>query len=190
MITQRFNTNIEWRNYWPTNHYMMGMFQLLEYLESNLKVDTNLKMIEIGSYMGESTMLFASINIFNEIHSIEPFEGNEEFNDLFGYDWEMVKNEYLTNTRYWDNIRLWEDYSYDVADKFVDESFDFVYVDAIHTYDEVKNDLQLYLPKVKQGGFIGGHDYMDYFEGCKKAVDEVVGKPDKIFRDYSWIKKI
>jgi len=31
---------------------------------------------------------------------------------------------------------------------------------------------------------------MDYFEGCKKAVDEVVGKPDKIFRDYSWIKKI
>ena len=92
---------------------MMGMFQLLEYLESNLKVDTNLKMIEIGSYMGESTMLFASINIFNEIHSIEPFEGNEEFNDLFGYDWEMVKNEYLTNTRYWDNIRLWEDYSYD-----------------------------------------------------------------------------
>ena len=39
-------------------------------------------------------------------------------------------------------------------------------------------------------GFIGGHDYMDYFEGCVKAVDEVVGKPDKIFRDYSWIKRI
>ena len=67
----------------------------------------------------------------------------------------MVKNEYLTNIRYWDNIRLWEDYSYDVVDKFVDESFDFVYM-LVHTYDEVKNDLQLYLPKVKQGGFIGG----------------------------------
>ena len=38
----------------------------------------------------------------------------------------MVKNEYL-QIRYWDNIRLWEDYRLDL-DKFVDESFDFVYI--------------------------------------------------------------
>ena len=29
MITQRFNTNVEWRNYWPPNHYMFGMFQMI-----------------------------------------------------------------------------------------------------------------------------------------------------------------
>ena len=43
----------------------------------------NLKMIEIGSYMGESTMMFASSNIFTEIHCIEPFSGYEEFNDMY-----------------------------------------------------------------------------------------------------------
>ena len=40
-------------------------------------------MIEIGSYLSESTMMFASSNIFTEIHCIEPFSGYEEFNDMF-----------------------------------------------------------------------------------------------------------
>ena len=193
MITQRFNTNIEWRNYWPPNHYMFGMFQMLEYLENYLPHQEHTEMIEIGSYMGESTMMFATSNMFNKIHAIEPFKGEEEFNDLFGYDWETVKKEYLLNTRHWDNrdiITLWEDYSYDIADEFKDGSVDFIYVDGSHEYEDVKRDIELYLPKIKQGGFIAGHDYMDYFEGCKKAVNEVVGKPDEIFRDYSWIKKI
>ena len=30
-------------------------------------------MCEIGSYMGESTLIFASQMIFDEIHCIEPF---------------------------------------------------------------------------------------------------------------------
>ena len=37
MITQRFNTELEWRSYWPPNQSMYGMFQLLEYLEANVK---------------------------------------------------------------------------------------------------------------------------------------------------------
>ena len=193
MITQRFNTNIEWRNYWPPNHYMFGMFQMLEYLENYLPHQEHTEMIEIGSYMGESTMMFATSNMFNKIHAIEPFKGEEEFNDLFGYDWETVKKEFLLNTRYWDNrdiITLWEDYSYDIADEFKDGSVDFIYVDGSHEYEDVKRDIELYLPKIKQGGFIAGHDYMDYFEGCKKAVQETVGEPDEIFRDYSWIKRV
>jgi len=190
MITQRFNTNTAWRNNWPTNHYMFGMFQLLEYLESKLKVDSNLEMIEIGSYMGESTMMFASINIFNKIHSIEPFKGEEEFNKLFGYNWDLIKNEYLTNTRHWDNILLWEDYSYNVVDEFEDNSIDFIYIDGNHSYEDTKKDIELYLPKVKPNGYIAGHDYMEHFQGCIDAVKETVGEPDEIFRDYSWIKKI
>lgn len=190
MITQRFNTALEWRNYWPPNHYMFGMFQMIEFLELHIPHQEHTEMIEIGSYMGESTMMFASVNLFDKIHAIEPFEGEEEFNDLFDYGWEEVKNEYLLNTRYWDNIQLWEDYSYNVVDEFKESSVDFIYVDGSHEYEDVKRDLELYLPKVKPGGFIAGHDYMEYFDGVQKAVFEVVGEPEKIFRDYSWIKKI
>ena len=86
-------------------------------------------------------MMFAASNMFNKIHAIEPFKGEEEFNKLFGYNWEMIKKEYLLNTRHWDNrniITLWEDYSYDIADEFKDGSVDFIYVDGSHEYEDVK----------------------------------------------------
>ena len=52
-------------------------------------------MIEIGSYMGESSSLFASSGMFKEIHCIEPFHQYEDFNDDFGYTWDDKKKESL-----------------------------------------------------------------------------------------------
>lgn len=52
------------------------------------------------------------------------------------------------------------------ADIFTNESLDFVYIDANHAYDFVKQDIALWYPKVKAGGYIGGHDYiaMDWYK--------------------------
>jgi hypothetical protein len=48
---------------------------------------------------------------------------------------------------------------------FPDESLDFVYIDANHAYDFVKEDIGLWYPKVKKGGILSGHDYiaMDWY---------------------------
>lgn len=43
---------------------------------------------------------------------------------------------------------------------FEDDSLDFVYIDANHAYEYVKEDLELWYPKVKSGGFVMGHDYI------------------------------
>ena len=193
MITQRFNFDVTWnQNKWHINRYMYGFIQVLEYLEANIehKFPSEAKMVEIGSYFGESTMLFASTGIFKEIHCIDPFKGKEEMNDWYGYDWDLVKKEFKTNTRYFDNIILHEDYSYNVIDEFKDNSIDFVYIDGNHSYEDTKKDIELYLPKIKPNGYIAGHDYMEHFQGCIDAVQETIGEPDEIFRDFSWIKKI
>ena len=196
MITQRFNTSLEWRGGWPVNHTLYGFIQLLEYLESNIehKVPRESKMIEIGSYMGESTMLFASTGIFQEIHAIEPFEGKEKFSDDFGYEWEQIGKEFEKNTRIFDDdeiINLHLDYSYNVHERFEDGTFNFVYIDGDHSYDGVKRDIELYLPKIKEGGIIGGHDYnKKEWEGVVKAVNEYFTEPDFVFRDLTWVKKI
>jgi len=42
---------------------------------------------------------------------------------------------------------------------FPDEFFDFIFVDTYLTYEQVKNDLELWYPKVKKGGLFCGHDY-------------------------------
>ena len=62
------------------------------------------------------------------------------------------------------------------AHKFEDQSLDFVFIDASHEYEDVKKDIEAWLPKIKTGGILAGHDYyvgnVDYFPGVKKAVNE------------------
>jgi len=51
-------------------------------------------------------------------------------------------------------------YSNVVHRNFGDESVDFIYVDARHDYCSVREDLELYWPKISCGGIFAGHDYM------------------------------
>ena len=46
------------------------------------------------------------------------------------------------------------------SNMFNDNSLDFVYIDANHAYDYVVQDIELWYPKIKKGGFICGHDYL------------------------------
>jgi len=43
---------------------------------------------------------------------------------------------------------------------FQDNSLDYIYIDGNHDYDHVKQDLELWWPKLKQGGLMSGHDYL------------------------------
>lgn len=189
MNTQRFNSNKEWWAYnGHANSPFMGLTHLINDLVEHFKDQHHSKkMIEIGSYMGESTFLFGCSGIFHEINAIDPHRGVEPFNIDFDITWKQVKEEFMINTRNFDSIRHWEFYSKDVVDEF-ENDIDFLYIDANHSYPSIKKDLQLYLPKVKVGGVIGGHDYVEPWTGVIKAVDEFIGKPDMVYIDGSWIK--
>ena len=57
-------------------------------------------------------------------------------------------------------------------------SFDFVFLDGSHDYEDVKWECENYSQIIKLGGMLCGHDY-NIFEGVNKAVDEfaaIVGK--------------
>lgn len=60
---------------------------------------------------------------------------------------------------------------------FSDESLDFVFIDADHGYNFVKEDINGWSQKVREGGIVSGHDYyiskMDSV-GVVQAVDEYV----------------
>lgn len=62
--------------------------------------------------------------------------------------------------------------SADVAQKFENESLDFIFIDAGHEYEEVKEDINAWLPKLRKNGTLAGHDYQDAFPGVKKAAEE------------------
>jgi hypothetical protein len=69
------------------------------------------------------------------------------------------------------------DFSKVAVERFPDDYFNFVYIDANHKYEFIKEDLHLWYPKCKSGGIFAGHDYLDGVitsgdYGVKSAVDE------------------
>jgi len=54
-----------------------------------------------------------------------------------------------------------------------DNSLDFVYVDADHSYEGCKRDMNAWWSKLKKGGVMVGHDYYCCV-GVQRAVDEFV----------------
>lgn len=60
------------------------------------------------------------------------------------------------------NATIVRKFSADAAREVPDRSLDFVYVDSNHSYESVTEDLELWAPKVRSGGWIGGHDYRHF----------------------------
>jgi Methyltransferase domain len=76
-------------------------------------------------------------------------------------------------------VVLHRGYSSNVADDFSDGYFDWIYIDGNHLYQYVKQDLELFYPKVKAGGCLTGDDYGVkgwWSNGVQEAVDEFVGR--------------
>jgi len=81
--------------------------------------------------------------------------------------------------RYKNRSKIMRGTSTDAAQKFDNASLDFVYLDAQHHYEAVKEDIETWLPNIRSGGVISGDDYVDVelednVFGVKRAVDEFV----------------
>jgi hypothetical protein len=60
---------------------------------------------------------------------------------------------------------------------FPDDFFDWVYIDGNHSYEFVRQDLELYWRKLKRGGYIVCDDYHHagfWEDGVTRAVDEFI----------------
>lgn len=69
---------------------------------------------------------------------------------------------------------------------FPDRSIDFVFLDASHDYASVKRDIIAWLPKVRLGGTMAGHDY--YHDTVRKALEETIR--DVSIGGACWIKTV
>ncbi|MBT0813036.1 class I SAM-dependent methyltransferase [Litoribacter ruber] len=57
-------------------------------------------------------------------------------------------------------VQIHQGYSTEMASKFSDGFFDWIYIDTDHSYSVTRDELQAYKHKIKPGGIIAGHDYI------------------------------
>lgn len=80
--------------------------------------------------------------------------------------------------------------SHEAADCFDDESLDLIFIDACHSYKAVSLDIKKWLPKVKRGGIVSGHDYNHpNFPGVAEAVDEAFQGDVTLGPNYVWYRR-
>lgn len=164
---------------------LQGLKNLVKWINDHVFDTSKKKMVEIGCFAGDSTEIFC--NAFKKVTTIDPWtSGIGDVTDRC--DMQEVYEGVLERFKDTENIKIIKGFSFDIVEKVKDNSLDMIYVDGAHDYANVSRDLKQWIPKVKKGGVIAGHDYRRKFEGVIKAVHENVGTPDKIFKDTSWLK--
>lgn len=125
------------------------------------------------------------------MYSVDWFQGNLEVNDPenpHGYNLsseivdfkykhyhDLMRSYFLSDEEFKNHLTLIKSHSSDAAKHIPDSSLDICFIDAGHSYEDVIRDIRTYLPKVKPGGVISGHDYDFMHDGVVNAVDEVFG---------------
>lgn len=95
-----------------------------------------------------------------------------------------------------ENAIIIRKHSVDAAQLVEDGSLDFVFIDADHSYEGCKSDIQAWSPKIKRGGLLSGHDYKNVEYPCfgvDKAVDEFCisnDLPVELGDNFTWFVRL
>lgn len=120
---------------------------------------------EIGVARGEFARLFLDRWHGRRLHLIDPWRRLPNYVDVANVtDEEHEANLAETINRltpHRDRICVHRACSHEAVRSFADNSLDFVYVDANHAYTSVREDLRLWYRKVRPGGILAGHDFVD-----------------------------
>jgi glycosyltransferase involved in cell wall biosynthesis len=138
---------------------------------------------EVGSWKGKSAVYLADrmddLNNRAIVVCVDTYEGDDDTGKSDCLD------EFRENAKGRNAIPYHSESTSAAAD-FDDSHFDGIFIDAAHDYQSVKADIAAWLPKVKPGGFFGGHD-IDA-PGVLRAVTEAGFEWEQVGR--CWIKKL
>jgi len=163
----------------------MGLFdtrnEMLRYYCSKF---TSPKLLEIGVFKGDFLDYLVEHCTIGSIDAVDLFEGvtcsgDANGNNVIHYD---TSKSYLELTEKYKNskVTIIQSDSKTFLQKQETNTYDIIYIDGDHSYEGVKYDLIHAYEKIKNNGYIIGHDYemnmnktMNQYDfGVKKAVDE------------------
>jgi hypothetical protein len=126
---------------------------------------------ELGCYKGRSLCSVADIikrkNL--KVVVVDIFNGTDcEVKEL---DYQLLFETNIQRFGIRDQVIIYKGYTDEIVNKIPDATFDLLFIDASHLYEDVKKDIENWECKVKKSGTISGHDYGNW-EGVGRAVNE------------------
>ena len=191
--------------FYPRNVYkiLLKLYSMTNEL-SGTRTDEIIKVIgdknyknylEVGVWQGENLLPIAQKFPDLICYGVDPYSGSS-FEEYYkgeimalvdGQHYEKLFTVISNKVKELDNINIIRKTSEEAAKDFEDESLDIVFIDARHDYESVVKDIKLWLPKVKKGGVLCGHDYSLGFFGVIEAVNELIGYDNvSIKSDATW----
>lgn len=122
---------------------------------------------EVGVWKGDFSLLIRHITKPARLHLIDPWEFQPEFPDrIYGgsiakgqMDMDRIHEYVKSRFRKYPELVVNRGKSAEILREFEDSYFDWVYIDGNHSYETVREDLEISLAKVRPGGIIAGDDY-------------------------------
>ena len=139
---------------------------------------------EIGVQEGVFSQYLLKTWMGKKLYLVDCWRHQKEYTDIANGDHNLQLNcmakTFMNVYGFDERAVMIRELSVDTAKLFEDGFFDFVFIDADHKYESVKADLAAWYPKVKKGGILCGHDYLESSSenngnadfGVKPAVDE------------------
>jgi hypothetical protein len=178
------------------DHYLI-LIDLITKLKYN-------KIAEIGVFQGDLSYRvldsYAS-HVIQEYYAIDPWlalkDHDYQWRGKTQEDWDKVYLKVCKWMPYFSPLRVIRASSEAASKLFWKNYFDLVYIDGLHNFDSVTKDIEMWLPLVRKGGILAGHDYgsvdknISPYSEVKKAVDNYFGEENILVEDYTvWIKKV
>lgn len=115
--------------------------------------DKELAGAEVGVYEGSNAESVLKTLKISKLYLIDPY-----IND---YNWRgnNLNEAKITAFQKLNNYPV--EFIYKKSYEANVSELDFVYIDANHSYESVKKDIEIYWNKIKSGGVLAGHDFID-----------------------------
>ncbi len=138
------------------------------------QVKSGMKILEMGALHGKVTKLFAASGATVIVVDNATGEAGDERSRLYHQrQFEQNLSGELHNgtvVPFWMNT---ERFGREYADGFV---FDLIWIDADHTYNALRHDIEMCVPLLRHNGLLCGHDY--HWPDVSKAISNSVVGPD------------
>ena len=135
--------------------------------------------LEIGCDIGDTTQFLLDSNPTLYLYSIDPYENYVDWNGRPLNEREEVYRSAQSRLKpYWNRFELVRKTSDDAVGYFDEGMFDFIFIDGLHTYEQLSKDCDNYYKFLKPGGIFSGHDFTA-IEGVHRAATEFAAKVNK-----------